>query len=96
MVNEETQTIEYKQIWKQDCLRVIAAFANSVGGTLIIGLDDQGNFSTLSDIPKLLNDIPNTIRNKLGIIPSVELDRNETIKIKIKPSSVPISFNGKY
>ena len=66
---------------------------------MIIGLDDQGNPSGLKNVRKLLEDIPNKIRNKLGILPSVELNRKsgkEIIKITILPSSVPISHNGKY
>ncbi|MDL1987319.1 MAG: putative DNA binding domain-containing protein [Deltaproteobacteria bacterium] len=99
MTNKESQTIEYKQSWRDDCLKVISAFANSDGGKLIIGLDDQGNPSGLKNVRKLLEDIPNKIRNKLGILPSVELNRKsgkDIIKITILPSSVPISHNGKY
>jgi ATP-dependent DNA helicase RecG len=99
MTNKESQKIEYKQSWRDDCLKVISAFANSDGGKLIIGLDDQGNPSGLKNVRKLLEDIPNKIRNKLGILPSVELNRKsgkDIIKITILPSSVPISHNGKY
>ena len=75
MTNKESQTIEYKQTWRNDYLKVVSAFANSNGGVLFIGLDDQGKPTGLKNIKKLLEDIPNTIRNKLGIIPSVELDK---------------------
>jgi ATP-dependent DNA helicase RecG len=96
MINIESQTIEYKQTWRNDCLKVVSAFANNVGGNLIIGLDDNGVPTNLKNIKKLLEDIPNTIRHKLGITPSVELDKNNTIKILIKPSSIPVSYNGRY
>ncbi|MBI4621412.1 MAG: putative DNA binding domain-containing protein [Desulfobacterales bacterium] len=99
MTNKESQRVEYKQNWRDDCLKVVSAFANSGGGVLLIGLDDQGTPTGLKNIKKLLEDIPNTIRNKLGILPSVELNREnkeEIIKITVPPSSVPISYNGKY
>jgi ATP-dependent DNA helicase RecG len=99
MTNKESQRVEYKQNWRDDCLKVVSAFANSGGGVLFIGLDDQGTPTGLKNIKKLLEDIPNTIRNKLGILPSVELNREskeEIIKITVTPSSVPISYNGKY
>ena len=96
MTNKESQSVEYKQTWRNDCLKVISAFANSDGGVLFIGFDDTGKPHGLRNTKKLLEDIPNTIRNKLGIIPSVELDMTKTIKITIAPSSVPISYNGKY
>jgi len=99
MVNKESQTVEHKQNWRDDYLKVVSAFANSDGGVLIVGLDDIGKPSGLKNAKKLLEDIPNTIRNKLGIIPSVELDRKNSediIKIRILSSTVPISNNGKY
>ncbi|MBU0712267.1 putative DNA binding domain-containing protein [bacterium] len=99
MTNQESQTVEYKQNWHNEYLKVVSAFANSRGGVLYIGLDDHGKSSGLKNVKKLLEDIPNTIRNKLGIIPSVELNRKSSqdiIKITVVPSSVPISCNGKY
>jgi len=96
MANNESQAVEYKQNWRDDCLKVISAFANSSGGFLYIGLDDQGKSLGLKNVKKMLEDIPNTIRNKLGIIPSVELDKKDIIKVTVAPCSVPISYNGKY
>lgn len=62
-------------------------------------MDDQGKSFGLKSIKKLLGDIPNTIKNKLGIIPSVELDKKnnkDIIKITISSNSLPISHNGRY
>ncbi len=99
MTNKESQTVKYKQNWHNEYLKAVSAFANSSGGVLYIGLDDQGKSFGLKNAKKLLEDIPNTIRNKLGIIPSVELNRKsckDIIKITVNLSSVPISYNGKY
>ena len=96
MTNKESQTVEYKQTWRNDCLKAVSAYANSDGGVLIIGLDDRGKPSGLKNVKRLLEDIPNTIRNKLGIIPSIELDKKDIIKVTVAPCSVPISYNGKY
>ncbi len=99
MTNKESQTVEYKQNWRDDCLKAVSAFANSDGGNLIIGLDDNGKPSGLKNVKRQLEDIPNTIRNKLGIIPSVERNKKnkkDIIKITVTPCSVPISYNGKY
>ena len=99
MTKMESQKVEYKQNWRNDYLKSISAFANSNGGCLFIGMDDQGKPTGLKKVKKLLVDIPNTIRNKLGITPSVELDNKnniDIIKITVISSSTPISFNGKY
>ena len=95
----ETQSIEFKPSWRDEYLKVISAFANSDGGELIIGVDDNGKPVGVKNAKKLLEDIPNKVRNKLGIIPSVNIEerRNkEVVKVVIKPSSVPISYDGKY
>lgn len=95
----ETQNIEYKPSWRDEYLKVVVAFANKDGGELIIGVDDNGNPVGVKKSKKLLEDIPNKIRNKLGIIPSVKIEKVEgkdIIHIFIKPSSVSISHNGKY
>jgi ATP-dependent DNA helicase RecG len=99
MTNKESQTLEYKQSWRNDCLKAVSAFANSDGGVLIVGLDDKGKSSRLKNFKKLLEDIPNTIKNKLGIIPSIKpnkKNKKDIIKITVAPCSVPISYNGKY
>ena len=99
MTNKESQTVEYKQNWRNDCLKAVSAFANSDGGVLIIGLDDRGKPSGLKNVKRLLEDVPNTIRNKLGIIPAVQLNKKnqkDIIKVTVAPCSVPISYNGKY
>ncbi len=95
----ETQNIEYKLSWRDEYLKVIVAFANKDGGELIVGVDDNGNSIGIKKSKKLLEDIPNKIRNKLGIIPSVKIEKvkgKDIIHIFIKPSSVSISHNGKY
>ena len=95
----ETQNIEYKPSWRDEYLKVVVAFANKDGGELIIGVDDNGNPIGVKKSKKLLEDIPNKIRNKLGIIPSVKIEKVEDkdiIHIFVNPSSVSISHNGKY
>jgi ATP-dependent DNA helicase RecG len=47
-------------------LKAICAFANSDGGTLFVGLDDNDNAVGIKHLRKLLEDIPNKIRKKLG------------------------------
>ena len=93
----ENQKIEYKSNWQDSHLKTIAAFANADGGRLYIGIDDNGNVVPLKDISKLLEDIPNKIRNHLGIIPKIFSENNgNTILIEIEQSDDPISYDGKF
>jgi len=95
----ETQNIEFKSNWRDEYLKVICAFANADGGELVIGVDDNGGPIGVENSRKLLEDIPNKIRNKLGIIPSVEVQQKggkDIIGISVNSASVPISCDGKY
>ncbi len=97
--SNESENTEYKQLWRNDFLKVISAFANTQGGILHVGLNDRGKPVGVQNTTKLLEDIPNTIRNKLGIVPSIKLRKEEgkeVIDIAVIKSSVPISFNGKF
>ena len=53
MTNKESQSVEYKQTWRNDCLKVISAFANSDGGVLFIGFDDTGKPHGLRNTKRL-------------------------------------------
>ncbi len=95
----ESQNIEFKSTWRDEYLKAICSFANTDGGKLIIGVDDRGKPIGVGNAGKLLEDIPNKVRSKLGIIPSVEIESvkgKKVINVLINPSSVPISYNGKY
>lgn len=37
----ESQNIELKSTWRDEYLKVISAFANTEGGKLIVGMDDN-------------------------------------------------------
>lgn len=95
----ERQNKEWKQSWHDDYLKWVCGFANAIGGTIYIGKDDQGKVVGLPDYHKLLEDIPNKIRNAMGIICDVNLqeeDGKPYLEIKVNPYSVPVSLRGRY
>ena len=73
----EAQNIEWKQSWRDEYLQWVCAFANTEGGTLIIGKNDKGQTVDLSNVKKLLEDIPSKIKSHLGIISSVNLKEED-------------------
>jgi ATP-dependent DNA helicase RecG len=94
----EEQDIEFKKEWRNEHLKTIVSFANTEGGVMYIGIDDDGGTVTLSNIRKLLEDIPNTIRNKLQITPSVKIEKKdgrEVIEITVNSSDFPVFLDGK-
>jgi len=62
-MNKEDQNIEYKQSWHDEYLKWLCGFANAQGGKLIIGVDDDGNAVGMANAKKLLENIPNKIRD---------------------------------
>ena len=65
---KENQNIEWKETWRDEYLKWICGFANAQGGTLVIGKDDRGMITGLTDSTKLLEVIPNKVRDILGIL----------------------------
>lgn len=99
MTFSETQNIEYKSSWHEDYLKWICGFANAIGGIIFIGKDDKGKTVGVKDYAKLMEDIPNKIRNAMGIICDIQLhdeNRKKHISIKVNPYSVPVSLRGRF
>lgn len=95
----EQQNIEYKQSWRDEYIKTIVAFANSQGGTIYIGKNDTGEVVGVEDHIWLLENLPNKIRDLIGILPQV--NRYEQlglyyIEISTSTHSVPISLKGIY
>ncbi len=64
----EKQNTEWKEIWNDEYLAWICGFANAQGRTLYVGRNDKSEVVGLSNARKLLEDLPNKIRDALGII----------------------------
>ena len=95
----EQQNVEYKQSWHDDYLKWVCGFANAQGGYIYIGKDDEGKVIGLKDYKKLMDEIPNKIKNLLGITAEVNLlqeKKKHFIEIITQPYSVPISLRGRY
>ena len=95
----EQQNIEYKQSWHDDYLKWVCGFANAQGGLIYIGKDDNGKVVGIDDSKKLMDDIPNKVRNAMGVSVEVNLLQEKGkyfIEILTPPYSVPISLRGRY
>ena len=87
----ESQNIEYKKSWRDEYLKWICGFANAQGGSIYIGKDDDGNVVGIKNAKKLLEDIPNKVRDILGIIPdSQDKSSSESIQKSSLKSSLKI------
>jgi ATP-dependent DNA helicase RecG len=95
----ETQNIEYKSSWRDEYLKWICGFANANGGTIFIGKDDSGNVVGISDSKRLMEEIPNKVKDTLGILVDVNLHESkqgEFIEIVVEPYPYPVNYKGQY
>ena len=99
MIDKEKQNIEWKETWKEDYLKWICGFANAQGGKIYIGKNDDGTVTGITNAKKLLEDIPNKVRDVLGIIVDVNLyseENKDYLEIVTLPSSYPVNYKGEY
>jgi ATP-dependent DNA helicase RecG len=96
---KENQILEWKESWRDEYLKWICGFANADGGTLVIGRDDQGKAVGVKDAKNLLEDLPNKIRDVLGLMVDVRLHtekKRELIEIHVDAYPYPINYKGQY
>ncbi len=95
----EKQNLERKEIWKDDYLQWVCGFANAQGGKIYIGIDDDGNVVGLKNAKKLLEDLPNKIKDTLGIVADINYcgkPGEDYIEIVIPAYPQCISYKGIY
>ena len=98
-MNNESQNIEYKESWNDKYLEWVCGFANAQGGKIYIGINDAKEVVGIKGSKRLMEDIPNKIVTHLGIVADVNLlqkSEKEYIEIVVLPSTMPISYHGKY
>jgi ATP-dependent DNA helicase RecG len=99
MGNPESQHTEWKESWRDEYIKWICGFANAQGGTLYIGKDDRGQVVGLENSRRLLEDIPNKVRDLLGILVDVNMRTEgelEYLEIVVEPYPYPVSYKGQY
>ena len=95
----ECQNVEWKSSWRDEYLRWICGFANAQVGVLEIGRNDCGEVVGVSDVLRLLEEIPNKAQSLLGIVVDVDLKSeggHEYLAIVVKPHPNPISYRGRF
>jgi len=96
---KESHVIEFKESWRDEYLKWICGFANAEGGVLVIGKNDQGVPVGAEHSAKLLQDLPNKIRDVLGVMADVRLVKEagkELVEIRVDSYPSPVSYRGEY
>lgn len=99
----ESESLELKREWsgRMKGLEDLAAFANTHGGTLIIGVEDDGvSVPGFEPDDPTLRSILNEIVDSLRITPEVRREPTENgpqvITIQVRPSTLPVAYRGRY
>ena len=97
----EGQQLEWKASWRDDHLKTVCAFANASGGTLEIGRGDDGKVVGVGagERRRLLEELPNKLRDLLGIIAPMDVREDDGLshlRIVVEPYPVAISYRGVY
>ncbi|HBG48806.1 MAG TPA: transcriptional regulator [Cyanobacteria bacterium UBA9971] len=99
LTNNESQNTEYKEKFTDGVFKTLSAFANTNGGVVFVGIADNKEIIGIEYSPEEIKKITEQIVNKLGVHPSIEYfetEGNNILKIEVKKSSMPVSYNGKY
>lgn len=98
MEKREDQRTEFKLIWNDNAYKTACAFANTDGGKLYIGFDDNGNLVGVKRAKEDIENLPNSIRSKLDILVSIYSgteDGKEYLEVTIPKMEQPVFYDGK-
>ena len=83
----ETRILEFKETITNTFLKTVSAFSNYDGGTILFGVDDDGNIKGLPDVKQACLDIENKINDNITPQPDYTLEiqnNDQTIKLTVK------------
>lgn len=95
----ESDSVEFKAKWNERALEDLAAFANHKGGTLFVGVTDNGSVCGFSPTDKELQVIANQITDVLGVRPSIRTVKHgarSVLEVGVKPAVTSVSCRGRY
>jgi len=95
----ESETLEFKRQWTDKALEDIAAFANTRGGTLVVGVRDDGQIVGTTVDDREIQRIASLIAAHLGITPSirvVEMEGRPVLEIRVEPARGLVVYGGRY
>jgi ATP-dependent DNA helicase RecG len=99
--NSESERLELKESFSSEALETIVAFANAQGGTLLIGVRDDGKVIGIAIGASTLPEWANKIQAKIQprILPSITIEKHDdrTVGVIIvEKSHAPVSIDGRY
>jgi ATP-dependent DNA helicase RecG len=98
----ESEKLEFKRSFQNEAIETLGAFANSRGGILLIGVDNDGTPTGLDIKEETIQQWINEIKNKTApsLIPDVEtllIDEKQIVVLRMLEYPIkPVSVKGRY
>jgi ATP-dependent DNA helicase RecG len=99
LASGETERVEFKEKLGESFYKTICAFANTRGGTILLGIGKKGEITGVEPSNKFLEDLTNRIVGKLSLYPeiaTIDADEKRVIAVKVARAGFPISCEGRY
>jgi len=98
----ESQTLEFKAGFSNEAVETIAAFSNAGGGTVLLGVSDNGQIIGLTLTAETLQQWVNEVKTKTApsVLPDAEivmLDGKAVAALRVKEYPIkPVAVKGRY
>ena len=96
---KESESVEFKETFNDSALKTLAAFVNSKGGSLYLGVKDDATLLSGGISDEAQRNVISKAINILGITPEVTLHSyqdSDFLEVNVKPQRPPVSVRGKY
>lgn len=94
MLEKEKFNIEYKEIYTQGIKKEVVAFINTDGGTIYIGIRDDGNVIGVENADHVMQQLANALKDSIrpDVLPFVQIDSvenegKELVRIIVQPGT---------
>ncbi len=99
-MNYETENVEFKSGFTEEIYKEVIAFANTDGGTIYVGIDDNGNAVGLTDVDdeytRITNGIRDAIQPDVTMFVKYTIQDNKVVKITVSEgANKPYYLRGK-
>ncbi len=98
-VHQESESVELKERWNDGAPEALAAFANHKGGTVYVGIADDGRPVGCSVSDDEQQCIINQVVQTLGLRPRVRVEkrgRTNVLVLQVDPTTIPTPCRGRY
>lgn len=96
---KESRQLEFKETISNTFLKTVSAFANYDGGSILFGVNDNGEAVGISDIEQKCLDIENSINDNIKPQPEYSMEIinvGKTISLNVRPGvNKPYMYKGK-